>query len=72
MSWFKAAAERAPRERFLVFGEPDLRPEDEREVLDCLRSRWIGQGPRVERFEEEFRRYQGAEHAVAVSSCTAV
>jgi dTDP-4-amino-4,6-dideoxygalactose transaminase len=41
------------------------------EVLETLRSGWLGTGPRVARFEEEFRRYKRAEHAVAVSSCTA-
>jgi dTDP-4-amino-4,6-dideoxygalactose transaminase len=41
------------------------------EVLATLRSAWIGTGPRVHRFEEDFGRYVGAEHAIAVHSCTA-
>jgi len=41
------------------------------EVVDCLRSGWIGTGPRVARFEEHFREYKEAEHAVALNSCTA-
>ena len=40
-------------------------------VTECLRSNWIGLGGRVERFEQEFSRYKGAPHAVAVSSGTA-
>ena len=36
-----------------------------------MRSGWLGTGPKVHRFEQDFKRYQQAEHAVAVSSCTA-
>jgi dTDP-4-amino-4,6-dideoxygalactose transaminase len=45
--------------------------EEERAVLDTLRSKWISMGPNVHRFEEEFANHLGAGHAVAVSSCTA-
>lgn len=71
MKWFEKCESRPRRTEFLVFGQPDLREDDERLILECLRSRWIGQGPRVESFEEEFRAYQGVGHAVAVNSCTA-
>jgi len=56
---------------FLVFGSPDIREEEIREVEATLRSGWIGTGPRVGRFEEMFREYIGCRHAIAVSSCTA-
>ena len=59
------------RKVFLVFGAPLVGPEERAELLDCLDSGWLGTGPRVARFEEAFRTYQGAPHAVAVSSCTA-
>lgn len=59
------------REEFLVFGKPDIRVEDIAEVVDTLRSGWIGHGPKTERFEEMFREYTGAKYAVAVNSCTA-
>ncbi len=36
-----------------------------------LLSGWLTQGPEVRAFEEEFARYVGAEHAVAVNSGTA-
>ncbi|MDV6033130.1 MAG: DegT/DnrJ/EryC1/StrS family aminotransferase [Phycisphaera sp. RhM] len=40
-------------------------------VADTLRTRWIGQGPKVERFEEAFRLALGSKHhPVAVGSCT--
>ena len=59
------------RENFLVFGKPDIREEEIKEVFDTLKSGWIGQGPKVEEFEEEFRKYIGTKNAVAVNSCTA-
>lgn len=59
------------RDSFLVFGAPDIRQAEIDEVVETLRSGWIGTGPRVARFEEDLRRYLGAAHAVAVSSCTA-
>ncbi|QEF99407.1 UDP-4-amino-4-deoxy-L-arabinose--oxoglutarate aminotransferase [Stieleria maiorica] len=40
-------------------------------VADTLRTRWIGQGPKVEQFEESFRVALGSSHfPVAVGSCT--
>ncbi|HEX7052155.1 MAG TPA: DegT/DnrJ/EryC1/StrS family aminotransferase [Longimicrobiales bacterium] len=59
------------RENFLVFGSPQIGEAEIAEVVDTLRSGWIGTGPRVAQFEEAFRRYIGTEHAIAVSSCTA-
>jgi dTDP-4-amino-4,6-dideoxygalactose transaminase len=59
------------RDRFLVFGRPAIGEEEIGEVVDSLRSGWIGTGPKVGRLEEAFRTRTGAQHAVAVSSCTA-
>ncbi len=59
------------RDTFLAFGRPCLGEEEEREVLDTLRSGWIGTGPKAVRFEQLFTEYVGAEHALAVNSCTA-
>ncbi|HEY2921557.1 MAG TPA: aminotransferase class I/II-fold pyridoxal phosphate-dependent enzyme [Candidatus Binatia bacterium] len=55
----------------LPLSRPSLGEEEIREVLDVIGSGWITSGPRVKRFEEEFSRYVGARHAVAVNSCTA-
>lgn len=62
---------RPVRDSFLIFGAPDIRQAEIDEVAATLHGGWIGTGPRVARFEEEFRAYVGAAHAVAVSSCTA-
>lgn len=62
-----------PRDRFLVFGSPKIGSAEIDEVVDSLRSGWLGTGPKVARFEEEFARYKGvdASRAAAVNSCTA-
>src|SRR6185369_7990810 len=59
------------REDFLVFGSPALEEAEIQEVVATLRSGWIGTGPKVARFEEDFRRYIGSPHAMALNSCTA-
>jgi dTDP-4-amino-4,6-dideoxygalactose transaminase len=59
------------RNAFLPFGAPCLGQEEYDEVLDTLKSGWIGTGPKVQVFEAAFARYIGAPFAIAVSSCTA-
>jgi len=59
------------RKDFLVFGKPRIEPAEIEEVVDTLRSGWLGTGPKTAQFEEDFRQYKGADHAIAVSSCTA-
>ena len=59
------------KEDFLVFGAPVIEQDEIDEVVACLKSGWLGTGPRVTRFEECFRDYKGVNHALAVNSCTA-
>ena len=42
------------RDTMLVFGAPTLEEPEIQEVLETLRSGWIGTGPRVARFERDF------------------
>jgi perosamine synthetase len=49
---------------------PLFGPEELRAVQLPLESEWVVQGPFVQRFEERFAAYVGAENAVATSSCT--
>jgi dTDP-4-amino-4,6-dideoxygalactose transaminase len=59
------------RDQFLVFGAPQIEEAEINEVVDSLRSGWLGTGPKVARFEEMFHQYVGSHYAMAVNSCTA-
>lgn len=59
------------REDYLVFGSPLIGQEEIDEVVDSMKSCWLGTGPKVIRFEELFKHYKDMPHAVAVNSCTA-
>jgi dTDP-4-amino-4,6-dideoxygalactose transaminase len=59
------------RRKFLTFGEPFIGADEIREVVATLKSGWLSSGPRVEKFESQFRKYIGCKFAVALNSCTA-
>ncbi len=59
------------RDSFLVFGKPMIGEEEIAEVVDSLRSGWVGTGPKVHRFETLLCDYLGIEHCRCLSSCTA-
>ncbi|PZS08043.1 MAG: UDP-4-amino-4,6-dideoxy-N-acetyl-beta-L-altrosamine transaminase [Solirubrobacterales bacterium] len=59
------------RDSFLIFGSPMIGEEEIAEVVDSLRSGWIGTGPKVQRFESMLGEYVTAQHCRCVSSCTA-
>lgn len=58
---------------FIVFGAPQIGDHEIAEVEAVLRSGWLGTGPRVARFEQDFATYKGLQshHVAAVNSCTA-
>ena len=58
---------------FIIFGAPDIRQPEIDEVVATLESGWIGTGPKVARFEQEFAAYKSVkrERVAAVNSCTA-
>jgi len=59
------------RTRFLEFSVPLLGQAEIDSVVDCLRSGWLTSGQKVKAFEQDFARYIGCSHALAVNSCTA-
>lgn len=61
------------RPPFIVFGEPHISEMEIAEVVACLRSGWLGTGPRVAQFESDFAAFRGvqASQVAAVNSCTA-
>jgi dTDP-4-amino-4,6-dideoxygalactose transaminase len=59
------------RDDFLVFGKPLIEQAEIDEVVDSLRSAWIGTGPKVHQFEELLVAYLDVPHVRCLSSCTA-
>jgi perosamine synthetase len=57
--------------RTIPVAKPSFGVNEEKAVIETLRSGWVSQGPRVAEFEQRFAEYVGASHAIAVSSCTA-
>ncbi len=57
--------------KFIVFGSPRIEREEIREVMDSIKTGWLSSGPKVVRFEEDFKAYMQSDYAVAVNSCTA-
>ncbi len=59
------------RKEFLPFHRPSFGPEEEKEILDVLRSGWITKSGRTVEFEKRFAEYTRAKYAVGLNSCTA-
>ena len=59
------------RTSYLVFGQPLIEQAEIDEVVGCLRSAWLGTGPKVAEFERRVAAYKGVPHALALNSCTA-
>ena len=55
----------------IPMSSPDITDAEVQAVSKVLESGWLSRGPWVEKFEEDFAKYLGVEHALAVSSGTA-
>jgi len=55
---------------FLPFSRPSISMADVDAVVEVLRSGWITTGATAAEFEQQFAKYCGCEHAVALSSAT--
>ena len=58
------------RDQFLVFGNPMIEQDEIDDVVDSMKTGWLGTGPKVIRFQDAFREYIGTKHALAVNSWT--
>jgi dTDP-4-amino-4,6-dideoxygalactose transaminase len=69
----KAVGAEAPQEArpHIPFARTLIPPEAQEAASRVLSSGWVTTGPEVAAFEREFATLVGADHAVAVSSCTA-
>jgi dTDP-4-amino-4,6-dideoxygalactose transaminase len=56
---------------FIVFGQPIIEQDEINEVIDSLKNSWLGTGPKVRRFENDFAIYKSTQYAAALNSCTA-
>lgn len=62
----------APLKQYQIpFFVPCVGEEEIASVVETLRSGWLTTGPKVRQFQELFAERVGADHAMAVSSCTA-
>jgi dTDP-4-amino-4,6-dideoxygalactose transaminase len=59
------------RKNYLVFGQPSIEQDEVNEILDSLNSSWLGTGPKVARFENDFKKFKNCEFAASVNSGTA-
>ena len=59
------------KKKFIVFGQPYLGSEEIISVTEVIKSKWLGTGPKVIKFEKAFKNYKKAKFANAVSSATA-
>ena len=61
------------KKNFIMFGAPDIQADEVREVVSSLEDGWLGTGPKVQRFEEDFAAYKHipVPRVAAVNSCTA-
>ena len=55
----------------IPFGKPILEEEEKQAVQEVLSGPILVHGPKSELFENAFREFTGATHAISVSSCTA-
>jgi dTDP-4-amino-4,6-dideoxygalactose transaminase len=55
----------------IPIAKPLIGQEEMDGVLGVMKSGMIAEGPRVKEFEDEFKKYIGADHAIAVNSGTA-
>jgi len=49
------------------FAIPECGDDEIREVTDVITSRWLTTASRCARFEEDFAKFVGAKHALAVN-----
>jgi len=59
------------RKKMLIFGQPNLDNKEIVEVIDTLKSGWLGTGPKVHKFEKLISSYKRIKNTVALNSCTA-
>jgi perosamine synthetase len=62
---------RDPKAQPIPFHRASFDEAEVQAVSEVVRSGWLTMGPKTSEFERQFKAYVGAQHAVAVASCTA-
>ncbi len=57
--------------KFINFGRPYIGNKENKFIQKVLNSKWIGTGPIVHKFEQNFSKYKKSKFAISVNSCTA-
>jgi dTDP-4-amino-4,6-dideoxygalactose transaminase len=74
LAWHQQTLSETPqpvRTDFLPFHVPTIADEEISAVVEVLKSGWLTTGSKAKEFEQQFARFVGARHAVAVNSATA-
>jgi dTDP-4-amino-4,6-dideoxygalactose transaminase len=58
------------RDQFLPFHMPTVEEDEINAVTETLKSGWLTKGPKTIEFEKKIANYIGANHAIALNSCT--
>ena len=53
---------------FITFGKPVIDNDEISEVVDSLKSGWLGTGPKAKIFETEMAKYKGIDYSIALNS----
>lgn len=56
--------------KYIPYARQHIDDEDIQNVVKVLKGEWLTTGPTVEKFENDFKKYIGVDHAVAVSTGT--
>ena len=57
--------------KYITFGAPLIGQKEIDSVSKCLKSGWIGTGPKAQEFERKFALYKKSKSSIALSSCSA-
>ena len=57
--------------KYITFGSPLIENKEISSVVKCLKSGWIGTGPKVQEFQKKFSDYKKIKNSIAVHSCSA-
>ena len=59
------------KDNFLIYCSPKIEEPEINEVINVMRSGWLGTGPKTMLFETKFAKYKNTENVLALNSCTA-